>query len=268
MLARKDLPPEYVEWNERWGAPYGRNLGDTTIPQRLARADAERYGPFGFQISNHTRRFEYPWAYFSTGPAPGLRVLDVGGGLSGLQIVLALAGCDVVNVDPEAAQEERSWSQHHTFGTPLTRARHDRLNEIFGTRVRLVPEKVQDGGLPSASFDRILCLSVIEHVDPAEASAMLKAIEDLLVPGGTAILTVDLFLDVVPFGVLTRNTWGTNIDVRELVESVDLELVAGIPAQLHGFAEFDREHVVALLPELLIGHFSALTQALVLRKRA
>jgi len=268
MLARRRLLAEYEEWNRRWGAPHGRDLGDTTIRQRLASPDAARFGPFAFQISNHTRRFEYPWAFFTARPRPGLRVLDVGGGLSGLQFVLAAEGCEVTNVDPEAAVTERTWSQNPTFGLPLTAERHRRVNEIFGTGARLVPARVQDADLRRGSFDVAVCLSVIEHVDQDEAAVMLKATSELLRPGGLCLLTIDLFLDVKPFGVLSRNVWGTNVDVHELVSGVDLVLAHGDPRELLGFPEFDLDRVVGLLPELLIGQFSALSQSLVLAKPA
>jgi 2-polyprenyl-3-methyl-5-hydroxy-6-metoxy-1,4-benzoquinol methylase len=268
MLARQQLPAMYEEWNERWGAPYGRDLGDTTIRQRLASPDAAKYGPFGFQISNQTRRFEYPWAFFNIAPEPGRRVLDVGGGLSGLQFVLAQSGCHVTNVDPEAKHDDRVWSRHQTFGVPLSTDLHQRMVDVFEAPVTLIPERVQDADLAAGSFDRVVCLSVIEHVSPDESLAMMKSIADLLAPGGTCLLTIDLFLDVKPFGVLARNTWGTNIDVHRLVSSVDLELTDGDPAELFGFEQFDFDRTVSLIPQLLVGTFSALTQALILTKRS
>jgi 2-polyprenyl-3-methyl-5-hydroxy-6-metoxy-1,4-benzoquinol methylase len=268
MIGRRELPVEYRDWNKYWGAPYGHAAArELSIRERFDSADMRDFGPFAFQISNHTREFEYPWAFLSADITPGLRVLDVGGGLGGLQFALALEGCDVTNVDPEARQTRPKWSSFPSYGVPLSEKRHQMLNEALGTNVHLVADPVQTAALPERSFDRVFCLSVLEHVDPAEGHAMLQAIERLLVPGGMCLLTIDLFLDVKPFGVLQRNVWGQNIDVRELVSASGLELTTGDPRELLGFPEWDFGRVVDLLPSLLVGYYSALTQSLILRAR-
>jgi 2-polyprenyl-3-methyl-5-hydroxy-6-metoxy-1,4-benzoquinol methylase len=267
MIGLKSLPENYQAWNERWGAPYGRpESRELSIRQRFASDDPASLGPFAFQVCNHTRVFEYPWAYFVAGLEPGMRVLEVGGGLSGLQYALAQEGLDVINIDPEAKVTERTWSGFPTAAVPLNLDNHEQLNKVFGTSVRLVPEKVQESGLPAESFDRAFCLSVIEHVSQDEAKAMIAAVRELLKPGGLLVLTIDLFLDVKPFGVLDTNVWGTNIDVSALVTDSGLEMIAGDPTELHGFPEFDFDKVVERMPEYFMGYFSALSQALVLRK--
>ncbi|WP_433254729.1 SAM-dependent methyltransferase [Streptosporangium sp. CA-135522] len=273
MIGRRVLPEEQREWNERWGVPYGHLTQELSIRQRLEDPDPARFGPFAYQRNNHTRLFEYPWAYFTAETKPGMRVLDVGGGLGGLQFVLSSEGCEVVNVDPEAREVEswadkRGWTGFPSVGVPLTEQNHKRLNEAFGTSSRLVTQRIQEADLPAGSFDRAFCLSVIEHVGQQEAREMLQAIHTLLAPGGLCLLTIDLFLDVKPFGVLDKNVWGTNVDVYELVSDLGFEVVAGDPRELLGFPEFDLDRVVGLLPELLMGYFSALSQAVALRKPA
>jgi hypothetical protein len=62
---------------------------------------ARLVGCFAFQGNNTTRAFEYPWIFETVSPSPGMKLLEIGGSLSGLQFALNLAGCDVVNVDPE-----------------------------------------------------------------------------------------------------------------------------------------------------------------------
>jgi 2-polyprenyl-3-methyl-5-hydroxy-6-metoxy-1,4-benzoquinol methylase len=264
MIARRKLPARYRAWNRRWGAPFGRNVDPRrSLRQRLESPAAARYGPFAFQWNSLTRCFEYPWAFFAAELEPGMRVLEVGGGLSGMQFVLAREGCRVTNVDPSA--EAEGWS-HFGADWPLTRGNHRRLNETFGTDVRLVSARVEDAALPVRSFDRVFCLSVLEHVTPGQGRAMLKAIEGFLAPGGLCLLSVDLFLDLEPFGVLKRNPWGTNIDLHRLLSSVRLDLVAGDRRELLGFREFDRDRIVTLLPKLLVGFYPLVAQTLVLRK--
>jgi SAM-dependent methyltransferase len=265
VIGRVAIPPEYAQWNEYWGAPYGHPVS-APIPlrQRIAEPDPA-YGPFAFQANSGTRTFEYPWAYFATGATAGMRVLEAGGGMSGLQFVFALEGCTVVNADPcidtdtGIAAAANAWQ--------VTPQVHDRLNALFGTDVRLVRARVQDAGLEPESFDRALCLSVVEHLDGAEARGMVETIARSLVPGGIFVTSVDLFLDLRPFGVMTRNCYGTNVDVHGLVGDIGLDLVHGDPRELLGFPAFDRDRVVRALPELLIAPgYPCLTQTLVLRK--
>src|SRR5438046_146307 len=101
MLAPQRIPSSFETWNRRWGAPRGLERGRWPILRRReVQWRAPRLvGPFGFQLNNDTRRFEYPWAFHSVPVEPGMRCLEVGGSLSGFQFVLAWSGAEVVNVD-------------------------------------------------------------------------------------------------------------------------------------------------------------------------
>jgi 2-polyprenyl-3-methyl-5-hydroxy-6-metoxy-1,4-benzoquinol methylase len=273
MIARKRLPAEFEAWNDIWGSPFGyrgnRLYGEGEMLQRavaeamLNPADPD-FGPFAFQMNSDTRVYEYPWAFSTAKPESGMLVLDVGGGVSGLQYVLAKSGCEVTNFDPGARPDYES-SYDANFG--MNPELHASLNTIFGTAVRLVAEKIQDADLEPGSLDRAFCLSVLEHVDREEAQQMIESMARLLRPGGLALLTVDLFLDLKPFGVLDRNVWGINQDLGALVKGSGLTLAEGDPRELLGFPEFDFNRVVRLLPELRIGrYYPVMTQTLVLEK--
>jgi SAM-dependent methyltransferase len=277
MLSRKDFPPSYLEWNERWGAPYGyaaleemRSSGRGVPPAHLVKRALEdpsdkSFGPFAFQYASGTRVFEYPWAYHAADIQPGQRVLDIGGGLSGLQFVLDMEGCQVVNVDPSARPDYNRWTEESYIS--ITPQSHQRLNEALGTSVTLIAEFLQDAKLEPGSFDRAFCLSMLEHCGPEEAAQVLRSAEDCLRPGGLLVLTTDLFLDLEPFGVLTENRWGINHDLYALISQTGLELAAGHREELLGFPEFDRARVVAVLPEVLVSWaYPVTSQALVLRK--
>jgi 2-polyprenyl-3-methyl-5-hydroxy-6-metoxy-1,4-benzoquinol methylase len=268
MLAKTPLPAQYADWNKRWGAPSGRRVRRPLMVQhRLDDPDPARYGPFGFQYSSETRRFEYPWAYFAAAIAPGMRVLDVGGGLGGLQFVLSAEGASVVNADLAARGDSRWALGQGNAEHLLTAQDHARLNQLFGTDVTLIARPVQDSGLAAGSFDRVFCLSVLEHLDPAEARAVLTAIGNLLAPGGLCLLTVDLFLDVKPFGRRAANFWGTNHDMRELLDGLPLELTAGDTTELLGFPGFDADTIVSRLPGIFVSPISpCMSQAMVLRR--
>jgi Methyltransferase domain len=276
VIGRKELPALFAAWNEKWGAPFGylgnREYRAGRMPDgslRIATQDpaSPDVGPFGFQANSYTRLYEYPWAFLTAELSPGMRVLDIGGGISGLQFVLAREGCVVTNVDPTARADYNSWSDPGFVN--LSPEQHARVNGVFGTDVRLVADRIQDAGLEPGSFDRVFCLSVLEHVEPGEAGEMMSCLAGLLRPGGRALLTVDLFLDLRPFGVLTHNRWGINQDVRALVEASGLSLAYGDPRELLGMPEFDVARIVTLLPDLLVSAtYPVMTQTLVLAKAA
>lgn len=276
MIGRKRLAPELAAWNEQWGAPFGyagnKKFNEGRPPYasiREAFHDPRNpdLGPFGFQNNSYTRIHEYPWAFLAASLEPGMRVVDVGGGISGFQYVAAKHGCDVVNVDPTARDDYNSWSTPGFVN--LTSRQHEMLNQVFETDVKLVADRLQDADLAPGSFDRVFCLSVLEHVSGDEGGQIMSAAARLLRPGGRAVLTVDLFLDLKPFGVLDRNEWGINQNVFELVKASGLTLVDGDPRELLGFPEFDFDRVVGLLPELLISQvYPVMTQSLVLERMA
>ncbi len=106
MLARMTMDPRFTDWNGRWGAPFGLE-GRSVDPAAfggLITPDAcneiSRLGMFSAQPNNSTRQFEYPWAYFNADLQPSMKVLEIGGGLSGFQFALSREGHLVDNVDP------------------------------------------------------------------------------------------------------------------------------------------------------------------------
>lgn len=104
-------------------------------------------------------------------PAPGERVLDIGCGSGVFSNELREAGARVVAVDanPAAAKYVRD-----TFAK-------DKL-----TIIRALMDE-----LPFApgSFDKCVCLEVIEHVYPPQVRALLRDLYQLLRPGGQILLT-------------------------------------------------------------------------------
>lgn len=245
MIGRSELPPEYRAWNKHWGAPFGYHVDrGLELKHRLADEDPARYGPFGFFHTSLTRVYEYPWAFHIAEVEPGMRVIDAGGWLSGFQIALAKAGCHVTNVDPSDPQDTRWTTGYSTGQAASAREQHGKFVSLFDSEVSLVERTLQEAQLEAGTFDRIFAISVLEHVSQPEAGSVLRAMRRLLAPGGRAVLSIDLFFDLPPFGPFERNFWGTNLDVCRLVGESGLEMVYGDPAELHGFPEFDPEKIV------------------------
>src|SRR3989338_2691659 len=67
------------------------------------------------------------------------------------------------------------------------------MQEQGVTNFRTLAVPVEATGLPSASFDRALCIDIIEHLpDP---TALLAEVSRLLKPGGTALVTIPVMHD-------------------------------------------------------------------------
>jgi SAM-dependent methyltransferase len=255
VLARRVLPPVYAAWNRRWGAPFGRHA---RLPGRWVRRVPRLVGPFGHEANNSTRIFEYPWAFHAVPVVAGSSVVDVGGSLSGYQFVLARSGARVMNIDPGEPGTGSS--------RPVTAAAHERLNRAFRTDVRLVQSTLEQARFDRDAFDTIYSISTIEHIPAPRIPQLMEEMARVLKPGGFCVLSVDLFLDLVPFSRRTSNKWGTNVAPRALVESSGLDLVQGDKTELLGFPEFDEREILANLAEYLVGSYPALAQCFVLRK--
>jgi len=149
--------------------------------------------------------------------------------------------------------------------TPATVAR---LNRLFGTNVTLLNQYLEDAKFPDDSFDRVVSVSVFEHIPENLLAGILAEVRRVLKPGGLLVLTVDLFLDVEPFTRATSNVYGHNVSVRWLVETSGLERVHGRPDELFGYPEFNAERISNNRSRYLVGKYPAMVQTIVLRKPA
>lgn len=258
MIAPKNLPKRYLDWNRRYKAPSGRVLINSFKGYLPALLFYRLNGAFSWQINNMTRRFEYPWAFYAAPVVPGMRVLEIGGGLSGFQFVLDRLGCKVTNVDPGLEAGGIGW--------PCDQASITRINRIFGTSVELLNTTIDKVRLEPESFDRVYAISVIEHMTQAESFDMMRAVYRLLKPGCFFILTVDLFLNLEPFTTRKTNEYGTNVNIKSLIETTPFILADGNPVELYGYQEFDKENIQSNLETYFWGSYPALVQCVVLQK--
>jgi 2-polyprenyl-3-methyl-5-hydroxy-6-metoxy-1,4-benzoquinol methylase len=229
MLARRSQAEQFAEWNQRWGAPFGfEGHAELSRPNSLIESVARRVGIFGAQPNSTTRRVEFPWAFHVIPLSQGMRAVDVGGGMSGLQFILDISGLEVTNVDPfiQYGSSRTKWAD------PV--AAHSTLNRFFGTRVKLKFARLPEAALPSDSFDVVYCISTLEHLDLLETQKVVAEAKRILRPGGHLILTIDLFLNLIPFSTRVENEWGQNIDVAALIKNSGMAMVFGFERELFG----------------------------------
>jgi len=240
MLARAIQSKQFEEWNRKWGSPYRKFKVLKALNQLpfLKRSSTLRraIGPFGFQFNTVTRAVEYPWTYFQLMNGERATILEIGGALSGLQFVLSMEGHEVHNVDPFFDYGLGDYGID-----PLVE--HAQLNRIFEANVVLHKTTLPELEL-ERRFDAVICVSTIEHMGEEDIAATLRSAKELLVPGGLLVLTVDLFLDVVPFTTSPVNKWGTNVSIAWMQEILGFEMVAGTRAELYGYDEFSSEDIL------------------------
>ena len=260
MLAPRILSGPYQRWNSKWGAPEGR-WWTRVIDRRYwtTHGVASLVGPFAFQPNNDTRAFEYPWAFEALGVSKGLHVLEIGGGLSGLQFVLARSGCKVTNVDPGEEAAGLAW--------PLDASVFAQLNRRFRTDVVLRKCFVEEAQLRDASFDRVVSISVVEHIPRENIQTLLEHVCRVLKPGGLFVMTVDLFLDLEPFTTEKCNRFGKNVSLEWVIRESGLKLLRGSPAELYGYESFDPERILCRKDDYFVGRrWPTMVQTVVLRK--
>lgn len=220
-------------------------------------------GIFAFQPNSSTRTFEYPWAYHVADLRRSMQVMDLGGALSGFPFVLDKMGMSVTVVDPFVRcgpGVEYPEDPEVLMG---------RLNGIFGTHVALRRAKLENAGLPAASFDRVFCISVLEHLSQQEAEQTIEGIRRVLKPNGLLVLTIDLFLNIAPFGPERANIYGQNLNVKNLVTRSGMEMIWGEKKELLGYPEFDAAQIRADQNKFLKGRsYPVLVQTCVLKNIA
>lgn len=128
------------------------------------------------------RLWEYPFAILTADLEPGMKMADIGCGMTAFTIYLKdYAGGEIVGVDPDVFE---SGTKYYAHGVSQDFMNRTGLNIVKGD-FDAIP-------LPSDSQDRVFCISVMEHVPPDVRRRGMQEISRILKPGGKAILTVDV----------------------------------------------------------------------------
>lgn len=173
--------PDYRSINQSVAGLYAKfDLSDHTD------LNAERYpwsvGMLDKPAFYASRLWEYPFCILSADLAPGMKVADIGCGMTGFTLYLKdVAGCDVTGIDPDIFEEGNKYFTHG-------------VSREFINRTGLTILKGDFDYIPieTDSQDRVFCVSVMEHVEPHVRRRGIQEIARILKPGGRAIITVDM----------------------------------------------------------------------------
>jgi SAM-dependent methyltransferase len=130
------------------------------------------------------RMWEYPYAILAAELSPGLKVADVGCGMTAFTIYLKEhAGCDVTGIDPDVFDAGLRYKGHGVSEEFIKR-----------TGIKFLRGDMTEVPLETDSQDRAFSISVMEHVPPDVRRRGMQELARILKPGGRAILTVDMSL--------------------------------------------------------------------------
>lgn len=154
-----------------------------------------------------SRAWEYPWAILAADlPDRAARTLDVGGGGSAFSFYLSRRGHECVVADPSLnegvgciydhertfMQNFRSMGKKILFGIAGIHSVWGLPDSKIGHKIRFVPHLADDLRFPDGHFDRVFCLSVIEHIPRESWAGCVKEFIRVLSPGGRLIITQDM----------------------------------------------------------------------------
>ena len=128
------------------------------------------------------RLWEYPYAILAAELSPGLKVADIGCGMTAFTIYLKEhAKCDVTGVDPDVFEVGLRYKGHGVSEEFIKR-----------TGIKFLRGGMTDVPLETDSQDRAFSISVMEHVPPDVRRGGMQELARILKPGGLAVLTVDM----------------------------------------------------------------------------
>lgn len=165
------------------------------------RALVKGKGNFRITDMEPGKHWEYPYAVIKGEFRRGLRVIDCGAGKGLLQFYLAHLGCDVVSLDQTTFHSKkllRVYKFLNRLGIPI---KSDpsyfirRSARKLGVEVDFVNNSIIGMPFDDESFDRVLCISVLEHIPRDIRKRALENLVRILGKGGRLVLTVDYHPD-------------------------------------------------------------------------
>lgn len=131
----------------------------------------------GLDLGHWSRIFEYPWVLLNGNLQKSDVVLDAAGGDGVLQVLLAAATRVVFNIDNSHKNLYRG-AKRYSKNKAFRRVIHQ-LGDIRSLWI-----------VPDHFFDKVVCVSVLEHLDPPEQA--LAELWRVLESGGRLLVTMDV----------------------------------------------------------------------------
>jgi 2-polyprenyl-3-methyl-5-hydroxy-6-metoxy-1,4-benzoquinol methylase/predicted SAM-dependent methyltransferase len=138
----------------------------------------------GFFPDQMSRCIEYPWVVNQLKDKAGLRILEVGAGVSPLPLMLASRGHKVLTVDSHGIERKLEDSKHWNEWGFLDYSKID-------SRISSV-NKCYEAGIARGEIDAFVSVSVIEHLPQKVRKKWLLDAHNDLANAGILLLTVDL----------------------------------------------------------------------------
>ncbi len=177
------------------------------------------------------------WALLRSKPGPGMRVIDCGSGRGMFQIYLALLGCETYSVDvrrQDAKLKRKLYALYEKFGLngPEPEQAIRNLGRRYGVTLHHRCEPIQELSFPDNWFDRVYCISVLEHLPVGEDKDAVIQMARVTKPGGYLILTVDF----AP-RALDRIAYDES-QFRKICEATDFAIVGETDFSISGWEEY------------------------------
>ena len=169
------------------------------------------------------RDWEYPWAIINSDVKAGEKVLDCGCGGSPLLPFLAQFGCEAYGIDPNIFKKKSLLRYYydmikkimHKFRDKNSQGltgnfkqgffkiaisylrRQDNLDRLdkdpnkLGFKIKFFEESLDKIHFEDNFFDKIFCISVIEHLSKETAYSGMKEMARVLKKDGLLVMTID-----------------------------------------------------------------------------
>jgi len=147
-----------------------------------------------------SRKFEYPFAYLSANLKNGMKVLDAGCSIDPFAPFLASKEAKVFGVD-NFASHDVPWDYeggifHGRYkGFKKAQLYNEHLKSKYGFSVNYCNSDIASMPFPDQSFERIFCISVLEHLPKWKTFMVFDEWRRILKKDGKVILTIDYVSD-------------------------------------------------------------------------
>ena len=146
-------------------------------------------------VTHWSREWEYPWAVINCEPAADMKILDCGcGGSPLLPFLTGVYHCQGFGIDMNHGDrfvpDQESYLKNTQF--PLANLRNFFIDPALIVK-NITVQKGNMMNLPyhDSFFDRVLCISVIEHMKKADCEKAVGEMVRVLKTGGKLLITMD-----------------------------------------------------------------------------